>query len=74
MTKKNDREDVDELYYLGSDDELEFNNFDAQSELLRESTLSPPPLPSPVRAAVSRESTASPPPPNFPSPVAPATR
>ena len=35
----------------------------------RESTLSPPPLPSPVRVAVSRESTASPPTPPLPSPV-----
>ena len=28
LDENNDREDVDELYYLGSDDELEFNNFD----------------------------------------------
>ena len=28
LDENNDRKDVDELYYLGSDDELEFNNFD----------------------------------------------
>ena len=28
LDENDDHDDVDELYYLGSDDELEFNNFD----------------------------------------------